>query len=248
MSPRVLGTPERIAEVRRLRAARVPVRSIATGLGVSFKTIYAWLEDPDGTKRAARQAGYAGRCLDCGSPTDGSNGRAKAPERCGPCRHEFEYGARDRLIVDMWNEGMPAPRIGEAMGMPETQVRGIVQNLRRRSDVDVARRALPSAREVREERDRAFVGMWNTGASKAEIATKLGYASVETVTTVATRLRADGHHLRSRVARRLTIEQVREIRAAARERRSLRALAKRYGVAPNAIYQVVHGTTHRDVV
>lgn len=36
--------------------------------------------------RCRKRTLYGGSCVDCGAATDGSNGRAKAPERCNPCQ------------------------------------------------------------------------------------------------------------------------------------------------------------------
>jgi len=51
-------------------------------LGISRGYYYAILADPDGSKDRERRASYAGTCEICGAPTDGSNGREKAPIRC----------------------------------------------------------------------------------------------------------------------------------------------------------------------
>lgn len=41
-----------------------------------------------------RKAQYGGTCVDCGAPTYGGNGQAKAPERCLLCRATYQHEAR----------------------------------------------------------------------------------------------------------------------------------------------------------
>jgi hypothetical protein len=41
-----------------------------------------------------RKASYGGKCVDCGAPTSGADGRAKAPKRCRACSHLHE-GTRE---------------------------------------------------------------------------------------------------------------------------------------------------------
>jgi hypothetical protein len=72
-------------EARGLRLDdRLTVPEVAQRLGVHQKTVYEWLEDPDGSKRRARRRRYGGTCVDCGAPTDGSRG-GKAAKRCRRC-------------------------------------------------------------------------------------------------------------------------------------------------------------------
>jgi hypothetical protein len=68
-----------------LRAEGLLQREIAERLGLSRTYVHALLSDPDGSKAAARKAGYRGTCLNCGRRTDGSNGRALAPVYCARC-------------------------------------------------------------------------------------------------------------------------------------------------------------------
>jgi hypothetical protein len=44
-----------------------------------------------------RKSQYAGECENCGAPTDGSYGRAKAPKLCKGCAEE-PYWTRDRIV------------------------------------------------------------------------------------------------------------------------------------------------------
>lgn len=90
MRGHTVKSPATVARARQLRAEGKYYREIADELGVSVNTVHAWFTDPDGTKARARKDSYRGECVDCGDPTDGSNGRARAAERCSPCRHAHE--------------------------------------------------------------------------------------------------------------------------------------------------------------
>jgi hypothetical protein len=76
---------ERAAEARRLRDQGLLLREIGERMGVSTQAVHEWLSDPDGSLRRARKASYRGVCVDCGGPTDGSNGPGKASVRCMDC-------------------------------------------------------------------------------------------------------------------------------------------------------------------
>jgi hypothetical protein len=60
------------------------------------------------SQRCRRDTLYSGACVDCGARTSGNNGRAKAPERCLACRHEFE---RANAI---WNREASSTRSGSS--------------------------------------------------------------------------------------------------------------------------------------
>lgn len=94
MTPRSGPTQERLrkaARISELRASGLSYKEIAIaateefGTPVSMSTVGNLLIDPDGRKARARKDSYGGRCVDCGGPTTGSNGRAKAPTRCRRC-------------------------------------------------------------------------------------------------------------------------------------------------------------------
>lgn len=70
---------------------------VAWLLGVSRSYASSLMNDPDGSIDRERKARYAGTCEKCGGPTDGSNGRPKAPKVCMRC-----------LVVN----GSPARRAG----------------------------------------------------------------------------------------------------------------------------------------
>ncbi len=99
-------TPERrvLAErAQAMRAAGKVQREIAEELGVSRSYAAALAgEDPLGEKSAARKKSYAGTCVDCGGPTDGSNGPSQQSVRCAPCQivwqHEGRFWTPERII------------------------------------------------------------------------------------------------------------------------------------------------------
>lgn len=77
---------EKVARAQALRAQGLLLREIAAEMGAALSTVHAWLWDPDLSKLRARRDSYGGTCVDCGGPTDGSNGPGKAPTRCMDCR------------------------------------------------------------------------------------------------------------------------------------------------------------------
>lgn len=82
------ATAERLALAERARALRREGRiynEIAAELGISRSYASMLLTDPDGAKARARKDSYAGRCLDCGNSTSGSDGREQAASYCDPC-------------------------------------------------------------------------------------------------------------------------------------------------------------------
>lgn len=85
---------EQAAEYRELQAEGLSVREIARRKGLTESAIVNRLYDPDGSKQKARRSRYQGICKECGAATDGSNGRAKAPEYC-PRHYWLKPGYRD---------------------------------------------------------------------------------------------------------------------------------------------------------
>jgi DNA-binding CsgD family transcriptional regulator len=83
---------ERAAQIERLDRRGLDTNEIAEQLGLARSTVNIYRRDPDGSRHRQRLAGYLGRCDDCGRPTSGSGGRARAPARCRRCA-----GARRRL-------------------------------------------------------------------------------------------------------------------------------------------------------
>lgn len=76
---------DRAPRARELRDRGLKLEAIAREMGISRSYVHSLLQDPDGSKDKERKHQYGGLCADCGKPTDGSNGRGKAPERCAPC-------------------------------------------------------------------------------------------------------------------------------------------------------------------
>jgi hypothetical protein len=70
----------RLISVERLTKAQVAER-----FGMKASALRNLLSDPDGSKQRERRKRYQGRCVDCRGPTDGGNGRGKAPQRCIRC-------------------------------------------------------------------------------------------------------------------------------------------------------------------
>jgi transposase len=99
---------ERLATIRRLLDRGMTHREIADYLGISRSAVRSILNDPDGGKQRARRTRYQGRCGRCGTPTDGSNGRAAAPTICATCdlerRHEEKTWTAEAVIeaIQRW--------------------------------------------------------------------------------------------------------------------------------------------------
>lgn len=118
-----------------MRTDGMLLREIAAEFGLSIQTVHEWVTDPDGVKRAAKRARYAGVCVDCGAPTDGSDGPGKASARCIECharwwRENFAIWDRERIItaVRAWaaeHNGTPPsatdwnPQQARLLGRPE---------------------------------------------------------------------------------------------------------------------------------
>ncbi len=76
-----------VEAARELKSARLNECQIVERLGVSRSYAYELLNDPDGSRARERKARYAGRCVDCGKPTNNSG--SVPPERCRQCRVAF---------------------------------------------------------------------------------------------------------------------------------------------------------------
>jgi DNA-binding CsgD family transcriptional regulator len=66
-------TPERVAEAQRLRAEGKTYREIGETLGVSLKTAFGWITDPDGSALRERQSKFDLVCVDCGGRVAGGS-------------------------------------------------------------------------------------------------------------------------------------------------------------------------------
>jgi hypothetical protein len=76
---------ERVEQITALRAEGLTAREIGEILGITKSAVRNIICDPDGSKQRERRKRYQGVCINCGAPTDGANGYAKAPERCQAC-------------------------------------------------------------------------------------------------------------------------------------------------------------------
>lgn len=111
-----------VAEVQALRQRGLKQREIAVRIGISRSRVCELLTDPDGTKARIRRDRYRGTCEDCGGPTDGSNGRARAPSVCAKCeaqrRRDGRMWTRDTIVaaIQAWasEHGRP-PRASDWM-------------------------------------------------------------------------------------------------------------------------------------
>lgn len=82
---------EKVSRARELRAAGLVFREIGEIMGAATSTVDSWLNDPDLSKHRARRYKYGGICIDCGNPTDGSDGPGRAAVRCDSCHHEYQH-------------------------------------------------------------------------------------------------------------------------------------------------------------
>jgi DNA-binding CsgD family transcriptional regulator len=76
---------ERAKQIERLERRGLGTAEIAAELGLASSTVNIYRRDPDGSRHRQRLERYRGRCDDCGRPTSGSGGRARAPARCRRC-------------------------------------------------------------------------------------------------------------------------------------------------------------------
>jgi hypothetical protein len=106
---------ERAAVALRLRAEGKLLREIAAAMGVSRAYASELVDDPEGVKVRARKASYSGVCIDCGEPTDGSNGPSQASLRCKDCAAIHDHSERlwtaDRVVAAI-------QRFAQANGRP----------------------------------------------------------------------------------------------------------------------------------
>lgn len=98
-----------------------------------------------------RRSQYSTPCVDCGAPTDGSNGRGKsAPKRCARCSsaytsvlaHERSLEHRER-VERLWKQGLTLREMAEAMGWKNVQVAQVQISTLRSKGVDLPHRYSP---------------------------------------------------------------------------------------------------------
>lgn len=119
-----------------------------------------------------RKSQYAGACVECGGPTDGTvpgryPGRG-APERCRTCT-ELRNLERNEEIIKLWEDGWVELDIADKLGLRAAQVRGTISHARIRQGIPVS---------LHRRRDRELWGeierRWKTGETSGQIGDALG--------------------------------------------------------------------------
>lgn len=112
---------ERVAQAQELRAEGLTWREIGERLGVGRSTAHEYVTDPDLSRHRERRFQRAGSCVDCGTPTDASH--SEPALRCAECAKPVaaellraSWAPYQKLIEEMWAEGMTARQIGDALG------------------------------------------------------------------------------------------------------------------------------------
>ena len=121
-----------VAEASRLRQEGLLLREIGAQMGVSAKTVHAWLSDPDGSKARERKSRYHdGVCRDCGGPcyrywSDSRGGYTAW--RCQKCERQHCHEQRTwtkrkvRAALARWADDLGRPPTAEETGLPGTRV------------------------------------------------------------------------------------------------------------------------------
>jgi len=116
-----------VAEATRLRQEGLLLREIGDRLGVSPKTVHAWLSDPEGSKARERKQGYRAICVACGGPCY-RQGRYGAARRCETCerthRHEQRQWTKRKVkaALGRWADDLGRPPTAEETALPGTRV------------------------------------------------------------------------------------------------------------------------------
>ncbi len=166
----LMKTPERVAEAQRLRADGLTWRAIGERLGVSYKTAHGWVNDPDGSRLAARKETYRRTCEDCGASIGGYGGGGGAqPRWCNSCAAPHRADAlriwtRDALIlaIQEW-----AHEHGEPPAMADWNAWTARHQLHdearaQRAEANMAAGRYPSFKSVVD-----MFGSWNAGIAAA---------------------------------------------------------------------------------
>lgn len=144
------------------------------------------------SERCRKDHTYAGTCIDCGGPTDGTkSGKDREPERCISCQRDQNF-ERDAEIIDLWEQGLNGKAIAERLGLRYTHVLGIVKTWRNRHGVPIELHRLGGNAEEREERRQRMLEWRREGKSNAEIAELAGFASAASVSVAFFRMRKRG--------------------------------------------------------
>ena len=96
---RAAGRSGRVARSRELRERGWLLREIAAEMGVVAQTVFAWLDDPDGSNLRARKQRYGGVCVDCDERVRRAcQGRRAVVVRAAAGERASERGGRARAL------------------------------------------------------------------------------------------------------------------------------------------------------
>ncbi len=115
-----------VAEASRLRQQGLLLREMGEQLGVSPKTVHAWLSDPEGSKARERKQRYRAVCVNCGGPCyrQGPYGAW----RCETCerahRHEHRKWTKRTVKAALvrWADDLGRPPTAQETALPGTRV------------------------------------------------------------------------------------------------------------------------------
>jgi hypothetical protein len=138
---------ERCREIRRLRDEEgLLFREIGERLGLNFRTVADYYNDPDGSKVRARKAKMAGSCEVCGARTSYVTGGVArfCPEhgslyggRVSGERLALQAMPRKILIEEMWHQGASLKEIAEVLGTTRESLSVTMVRMRRDPRYDV---------------------------------------------------------------------------------------------------------------
>lgn len=98
-----MATIDQLAKAHRLHDQGKSYCQIAKACGFKYDTVRRWLDSEYRERQQEsdrqRKAEYGGTCLNCGSPTSGSDGRANAPKHCRECAPEANRKWNRDLVV-----------------------------------------------------------------------------------------------------------------------------------------------------
>lgn len=155
---------EKSARAIEMRGRGMTAREIAAELGISRGYASQLCADPDGAKNAARRDRYRGTCLDCGKPTDGSNGRTGAPtycRRCAPAHHRGKW-SQEKIVAAI-------QRWAALYGAPPSVLdwNPALARLKGASDLDMIERRWASGDWPYVSSVRSHCGSWNAAIAAA---------------------------------------------------------------------------------
>jgi transposase-like protein len=122
-TPPTTTRAEREEIAHELRSQGLKIRQITERMGVARSTVYAWFEDPGGSKLRARKATYQGRCEHCGDPTSGNGGPVSKSKRCAACaravgleRRRQRAKSHREAVEQAWADGKTYSEMAEMFG------------------------------------------------------------------------------------------------------------------------------------